>query len=176
VPAITAQSSRCDVPCHRRGDLFDPHLSHDRKRSVHKVKFTAAWRSIICRRSRRTGSVASLKRWRRRHIAETPNWPRSSCRFRSISTIFFRLPPRCTSWNSPCSTGSSIRLTAAGRVFAQNDSDERERLFLEHLIRFVPLVAHIRQVLDERENHEAPRERFELQDHLNRTDADHTRP
>jgi NitT/TauT family transport system ATP-binding protein len=44
--------------------------------------------------------------------------------------------------------GSSIRLTAAGRVFAQNDSDERERLFLEHLIRFVPLVAHIRQVLD----------------------------
>jgi hypothetical protein len=27
---------------------------------VHKVKFTAAWRSIICRRSRRTGSVASL--------------------------------------------------------------------------------------------------------------------
>ena len=47
--------------------------------------------------------------------------------------------------------GSSIRLTAAGRVFAQNDSDERERLFLEHLIRFVPLVAHIRQVLDERD-------------------------
>jgi NitT/TauT family transport system ATP-binding protein len=70
----------------------------------------------------------------------------------------------------------TIKLTAAGRIFTQNDTDERKRLFREHLIRFVPLAAHIRQVLDERESHQAPRARFEfeLQDHLNQDDADHT--
>jgi len=71
---------------------------------------------------------------------------------------------------------STIKLTAAGRVFAQSDTDERKRLFREHLLRFVPLAAHIRQVLDERERHRAPRERFELelQDHLNGDDAEKT--
>ncbi len=70
----------------------------------------------------------------------------------------------------------TIKLTAAGRVFAQSDTEERKRLFREHLIRFVPLAAHIRQVLDERKGHEAPRERFEfeLQDHLNPGDAEST--
>ncbi len=70
----------------------------------------------------------------------------------------------------------TIKLTAAGRVFAQGDIEQRKRLFREHLVRFVPLAAHIRQVLDEREGHEAPRARFEfeLQDHLNQNDADST--
>ena len=70
----------------------------------------------------------------------------------------------------------SIKLTAAGRVFVQSEAEERKRLFREHLIRFVPLAAHIRQVLEERGSHEAPRERFEfeLQDHLNQMDADST--
>jgi NitT/TauT family transport system ATP-binding protein len=72
--------------------------------------------------------------------------------------------------------GGTIKLTAAGRLFAQSGIEERKRLFREHLIRFVPLAAHIRQVLDERENHRAPRGRFEieLQDHLNQGDADST--
>jgi len=67
----------------------------------------------------------------------------------------------------------AITLTAAGRLFAQNGTEERKRLFSEHLLRFVPLVAHIRQVLDEREGHQAPRARFEfeLQDHLSQSDA-----
>jgi NitT/TauT family transport system ATP-binding protein len=67
-------------------------------------------------------------------------------------------------------------LTAAGQLFAQSGTEERKRLFREHLIRFVPLAAHIRQVLDEREGHQAPRARFEfeLQDHLNQGDADNT--
>lgn len=62
----------------------------------------------------------------------------------------------------------AIKLTAAGRVFAQSGTEERKRLFREHLIRFVPLAAHIRHVLDERDEHRAPRARFEfeLQDHL----------
>src|SRR5208282_6027057 len=70
----------------------------------------------------------------------------------------------------------TIKLTAAGRIFAQSGTEERKRLFREHLVRFVPLAAHIRQVLDERESHQAPRARFEfeLQDHLNQKDADRT--
>ncbi|HTW87014.1 MAG TPA: nitrate/sulfonate/bicarbonate ABC transporter ATP-binding protein [Candidatus Binataceae bacterium] len=70
----------------------------------------------------------------------------------------------------------AIKLTAAGRVFAQSGTEERKRLFREHLLRFVPLAAHIRRVLDEREEHRAQRARFdyELQDHLHRTEADKT--
>jgi NitT/TauT family transport system ATP-binding protein len=56
----------------------------------------------------------------------------------------------------------TIKVTAAGRVFAQSSTDERKWLFREHLIRFVPLTAHIRHILDEREEHCAPRERFEF--------------
>jgi NitT/TauT family transport system ATP-binding protein len=71
---------------------------------------------------------------------------------------------------------ATIKLTAAGRVYAASGVQERKRLFREHLLRFVPLVAHIRQVLEEREDHRAPRERFELelQDHLNPHDAEST--
>jgi NitT/TauT family transport system ATP-binding protein len=70
----------------------------------------------------------------------------------------------------------SVRLTAAGRVFAESEPAARKRLFREHLLRFVPLAAHISQVLGERAGHGAPRERFalELQDHLNRHDAERT--
>jgi NitT/TauT family transport system ATP-binding protein len=70
----------------------------------------------------------------------------------------------------------AIKLTAAARVFAQSGTGERKRLFREHLIRFVSLTARIRRVLDEREEHRAPRERFEfeLQDHLHQADAEKT--
>jgi NitT/TauT family transport system ATP-binding protein len=70
----------------------------------------------------------------------------------------------------------AIRLTAAGRVFAQSEAEERKRLFKEHLLRFVPFAAHIRHVLDEREGHSAPRVRFksELEDHLSAGDAEKT--
>jgi NitT/TauT family transport system ATP-binding protein len=69
-----------------------------------------------------------------------------------------------------------IKLTAAGHVYVQANDDERKRLFREHLMQFVPLVAHIREVLDERDGHRAPRERFELelQDHLSPSDAHRT--
>jgi len=70
----------------------------------------------------------------------------------------------------------AIKLTSAGYVFAHCGTEERKRLFKEHLLRFVPIVAHIRHVLDEREGHFAPRERFEseLEDHLNPGDAEKT--
>ncbi|MGO9172639.1 MAG: nitrate/sulfonate/bicarbonate ABC transporter ATP-binding protein [Rhodomicrobium sp.] len=70
----------------------------------------------------------------------------------------------------------TIKLTTAGRVFAQSEPEERKQLFREHLLRFVPLAAHIRQVLEEREGRIAPRERFELEleDHLSESDAETT--
>jgi NitT/TauT family transport system ATP-binding protein len=70
----------------------------------------------------------------------------------------------------------SVKLTTAGRAFARSDADVRKRVFREHLLHFVPLAAHIRQVLDERETHGAPRQRFELelQDHLHRREAELT--
>lgn len=70
----------------------------------------------------------------------------------------------------------SIKLTAAGRVFAQSDTEERKRLFREHLLRFVPFAAHICRVLQEREGHTAPMVRFksELEDHLSAGDAEKT--
>jgi len=70
----------------------------------------------------------------------------------------------------------TIKLTAAGQVAAAAGTDERKQLFREHLLRFVPLLSHIRQILDERDDHQAPRARFEfeLQDHLNPKDAEKT--
>jgi len=70
----------------------------------------------------------------------------------------------------------ALKLTAAGHVFADCGTDERKRLFREHLLRFVPLTAHICRVLQERRGGRAPRNRFEveLEDHLNRRDAERT--
>jgi NitT/TauT family transport system ATP-binding protein len=62
--------------------------------------------------------------------------------------------------------GGDIRLTPAGMLFAENDTDERKRLFAQHLALYVPLAAHIRLILDERPTHRAPARRFrdELED------------
>ena len=72
--------------------------------------------------------------------------------------------------------GGAIRLTAAGRVFAQAGPEARKQLFQEHLLRFVPLAAHICRVLEERPGHRAPRVRFEseLEDRLPRASAERT--
>ncbi|MFI4996986.1 MAG: nitrate/sulfonate/bicarbonate ABC transporter ATP-binding protein [Hyphomicrobiales bacterium] len=71
---------------------------------------------------------------------------------------------------------SRIKLTSAGKVFAESNAEERKRLFKEHLLRFVPLAAHIRHVLDERKGRPAPRARFEyeLEDHLSEADTEKT--
>jgi NitT/TauT family transport system ATP-binding protein len=69
-----------------------------------------------------------------------------------------------------------LTLTASGERFVQLDSDERKALFAEQLLRFVPLAAHIWTVLSKREEHRAPRSRFEdeLEDHLSHEVADST--
>lgn len=61
-----------------------------------------------------------------------------------------------------------IVLTPPGREYAETDTQARKQLFSAHLLRCVPLVAHIRHVLATRPNQQAPRMRFEteLQDHL----------
>ena len=70
----------------------------------------------------------------------------------------------------------AVKLTAAGRVFAKGDIDQRKRLFKEHLLRLVPITAHICRVLAERHDHRAHRIRFqlELEDHLTRREAERT--
>lgn len=70
----------------------------------------------------------------------------------------------------------SLKLSAAGRVFASSATEDRKRLFNEHLRKFVPLAGHIRRILEEREGHRAPRVRFEseLEDHMIRRDAEKT--
>jgi NitT/TauT family transport system ATP-binding protein len=73
-------------------------------------------------------------------------------------------------------TDGALRLTGAGHIFSESDPKERKRLFKEHLMNFVPLAAHITQVLAERTEHRAPLVRFksELEDHLSAADADAT--
>ncbi|WP_186115129.1 nitrate/sulfonate/bicarbonate ABC transporter ATP-binding protein [Burkholderia gladioli] len=68
----------------------------------------------------------------------------------------------------------TLRLSAAGQVFARADEATRRRLFREHVLRFVPLAGHIDEVLGERVGHRAPRARFELEleDHLDARGAD----
>jgi NitT/TauT family transport system ATP-binding protein len=70
----------------------------------------------------------------------------------------------------------ALHLTAAGKIFAETTGDGRKRLFCEHLLRSVPLAAHIRHVLSERPYHMAPRKRFlpELEDHLSPLEAGQT--
>jgi len=69
--------------------------------------------------------------------------------------------------------GGDIEVTTAGRSFADAEMQTRKQMFAEHLLRHIPLVAHIRRILDERPGHAAPEARFlaELEDHLSEEDA-----
>ena len=69
-----------------------------------------------------------------------------------------------------------IKLTSAGKRFAEADVDQRKKLFGEQLLAHVPLAAQIRRVLDERPTHRAPATRFreELEDHMTEDYAERT--
>ncbi|HEX4768008.1 MAG TPA: nitrate/sulfonate/bicarbonate ABC transporter ATP-binding protein [Lichenihabitans sp.] len=69
-----------------------------------------------------------------------------------------------------------IKLTAAGRRFADADVDVRKKLFGDHLLAYVPLAARIKRVLDERPSHYAPASRFreELEDYMSEDYAERT--
>jgi NitT/TauT family transport system ATP-binding protein len=69
-----------------------------------------------------------------------------------------------------------IKLTPAGKRFAEADVDVRKKLFGDHLLAYVPLAARIRRVLDERPSHYAPASRFrgELEDYMSEDYAETT--
>ena len=56
------------------------------------------------------------------------------------------------------------------------DTDQRKKLFGEHLMAYVPLAARIRHILDERPTHRAPSTRFreELEDYMSEEYAETT--
>jgi len=65
-------------------------------------------------------------------------------------------------------TDMTVTVNAAARAFQEAEIPDRKRLFGEHLLRYVPLIRHIRHVLTSRADHTAPETRFltELQDYL----------
>ncbi len=73
-------------------------------------------------------------------------------------------------------TGGDIQLTEIGKQFADASLDDRKRLLGQQLTTYVPLVAHIRRVLQERATHKAPKSRFldELEDHMTSDAAEQT--
>ena len=69
-----------------------------------------------------------------------------------------------------------LKLTDAGRRFVDAGVDERKAQFAQHLVAFVPLVAHMKHILDERPSHRAPIIRFkdELEDAMPEEEAERT--
>lgn len=67
-----------------------------------------------------------------------------------------------------------IEITPSGHAFAEGDIQEKKTIFADHLLRYVPLVRHIRRILDERPDHAAKQERFlnELEDNLSESVAE----
>ncbi|MGH6680316.1 MAG: AAA-associated domain-containing protein [Bradyrhizobium sp.] len=73
-------------------------------------------------------------------------------------------------------TEGDLVLTDAGKRFANLGTDARKKLFAEHLVTYVPVMALIKRVLDERPTHTAPAARFrnELEDYMSEEDSDDT--
>lgn len=67
-----------------------------------------------------------------------------------------------------------IKLTRAGKQFAEADMLERKQILAAHLLKYVLLARHIRRVLDERPGHRASEDRFlrELEDYLSEDAAE----
>jgi NitT/TauT family transport system ATP-binding protein len=72
--------------------------------------------------------------------------------------------------------GGDLKLAEDGLAFAHAAVDERKRIFMRHLLTYVPLAAHIRRILDERASHSARKSRFidELEDFMSEEAADQT--
>jgi NitT/TauT family transport system ATP-binding protein len=72
--------------------------------------------------------------------------------------------------------GRTLRLSAPGKRYDAADVDERKQIFARQLLAYVPLAAHIRRVLDDRDSHQAPASRFrdELEDFMSEPRAEET--
>jgi NitT/TauT family transport system ATP-binding protein len=68
---------------------------------------------------------------------------------------------------------TEIVLTSAGKILIESDLQQRKKIFAEHLMRNLPIISYIHDILKERKDHTAPRERFLtlLEDHLSPDDA-----
>jgi NitT/TauT family transport system ATP-binding protein len=69
-----------------------------------------------------------------------------------------------------------LQISATGRQFVDAETDQRKAIFAKTITAYVPLVAEIRKVLDERWNHRASAVRFrdELEDHMSPEYAEET--
>ncbi|ROM79026.1 nitrate ABC transporter ATP-binding protein [Pseudomonas brassicacearum] len=69
-----------------------------------------------------------------------------------------------------------LTLLPAGQRYANSAVDERKQLFAQHLLKYVPLVGHVRRVLDDRPTRTAPARRFrdQLEDFMSEHDAANT--
>ncbi|ROM70634.1 nitrate ABC transporter ATP-binding protein [Pseudomonas brassicacearum] len=69
-----------------------------------------------------------------------------------------------------------LTLLPAGQRYADSAVDERKQLFAQHLLKYVPLVGHVRRVLDDRPTRTAPARRFrdQLEDFMSEHDAANT--
>ena len=70
-------------------------------------------------------------------------------------------------------TEGEIHLNVAGKAFADGDTQQRKKIFAEHVINNIPLAAYIKRTLNERPDNKAPRMRFLtiLEDHLSEGEA-----
>ena len=71
---------------------------------------------------------------------------------------------------------ADLKLTPIGKRFVDGDVDQRKKLIGDQLLANIPLVAHIKRVLDERPSHRAPATRFreELEDYMSEDYAERT--
>lgn len=67
-----------------------------------------------------------------------------------------------------------IRFTEAGKRFANATILERKLIFAQHLLQYIPLAKHIRDVLDQTSNHRANEDIFleELQNYFSEDESD----
>jgi len=71
-------------------------------------------------------------------------------------------------------SSGAIKLTEAGKAFAEADILDSKKIFAKHLLEHVPLVRHICKTLDEKRGHKASEERFltHLEDHFTEKEAE----
>lgn len=67
-----------------------------------------------------------------------------------------------------------VILLETGKQFAAADILQRKQIFAEHLLKYLPLAAHVRHVLDTRSNHRASDKEFieELEEFLSEEEAE----
>lgn len=71
-------------------------------------------------------------------------------------------------------TEGELTFTEAGKRFAAATMLERKQIFAHHLLKFIPLAQHIRQVLDHTPNHRAADKYFldELENYFSEEEAE----